>query len=105
LFSPEFKLVDFVDFYWESNFSAHYEELYVAQFHANIIFNLDGAYKRNGEDISNSTLEVINTSPILFEHTKTNKIFGVRLKQYALPLFFNTASEEMMNEKIALYDV
>lgn len=105
LFKPDLKLTAYVDFYWESNFMSYYEELYVAQFHANIIFNIDGEYKRNGSEINFSSLEVINTKPILFEHTCSNRIFGVRLKQYALPLFFNIGAEELMNEQVVLKDI
>jgi AraC-like DNA-binding protein len=102
-------LEPFVDCFWESDFqeaeNGLYQELYVAQFNPNVIFNLAKTYQRNTKSVELSTAVTVNTEPILFTHKPDNQLFGIRFKIGALRLFTPLAMHELVDEVLSVNDL
>ncbi len=102
-------LKPYIDCFWESDFqkaeNGLYQELYVAQFNPNVIFNLHKNYQYNSNLVELSTAVTVNTAPILFTHQADNQLFGIRFKTGALRLFTPLAMHELADEMLNINDL
>jgi len=109
LYPPSPILSDFIDCFWESSFESVgqgiYQELYVAQYNPNIIFNISKNYQRNDDLIIHSTAVTVNTHAIQFTHLFDNQLFGIRFKTGALRLFSTLALHETTDSVPLVADI